>query len=150
MVGNDAIVRWNAEATNRPNGRQDSRNNSLQQEEALLDLLILAQTRYFIGTRSSTFSFWAAGMQHTATGHHWMVYPGVYDGCVRASSSYSSLSQFESRFLSMRHFSVLGEVGKVSCFDQELVNRLQAVAGTYNPFIETLEDALCWDCPPAG
>ena len=58
---------------------------------ALLDLFMLARTKHFVGTRFSTFSFLVAGMHASST--HYMVYPGVYERCVRATSPYSSLNQ---------------------------------------------------------
>ena len=57
---------------------------------------------------ASTFSYLAAGMHPSATGHHWMVHPGVFERCVRASSPYSSLAQSERRFITTPSFSILG------------------------------------------
>ena len=102
------VVRWNAGISQRPNGHQDDVSNSQQTRSAMLDLLMLSRTRYFIGTRTSTFSYLAAGMHPSATGHHWMVHPGVFERCVRASSPYSSLAQSERRFITTPSFSILG------------------------------------------
>lgn len=36
-------------------------------------------------------------------------------------------------------------IGHASCADQELMLRVMAVAGTFNPYVETANDVLMWD-----
>lgn len=120
---------------------------------AWLDLIMVSRARYFIGTRSSTFSMLAAGMNtpdDSSSWDHWMVYPGVYDGCIRASSAYNSFSHFETLSqlaapnLLIPKFS--GPSSRnTSCGDESLVDQLQAIGGTFNPHVETLDSVIAWD-----
>jgi hypothetical protein len=87
-----------------------------EQADALVELVLLSRTKYFIGTRYSTYSMLIAAMRPQQ--EHWMVYPAVHEGCVKASSPYNSLSHFDKKFLTGGTFSIWGALGAADCVNQ--------------------------------
>lgn len=106
----------------RLDGIQDEPLNTTESQtiggesDALIELVLLSRTKYFIGTRYSTYSMLIAAMRPEQK--HWMVYPAVHDGCVQASSPYNSLSHFDRAFLTGNTFSIHGQLGVASCINQ--------------------------------
>lgn len=123
---------WYSDARSRPNGHDDNFDWAKQRQEALVDLFIVARSRFFIGTRESTFSVLAAGMSEQD--FHYMVYPGLYDHCIEATSPLNSMSEFDGRFHFYPDFSIHGRLAGLKCVDQEMINEMQALFGAYNPF----------------
>mmetsp|Transcript_23021 Transcript_23021/g.40734 ORF Transcript_23021/g.40734 Transcript_23021/m.40734 type:complete len:521 (+) Transcript_23021:133-1695(+) len=126
---------WNKASNDKPNGDEDSFENTKMRNEALIDLLVVSRAKYVIGTRYSTFSALAAGMNQNDI--HYMAYPGLYDQCVEATSPVNSLSDFDARFNSGISFSIHGKLSGLRCVNQELLNALQATCGAYDPFVRS-------------
>ena len=94
-------------------------------------------------------------------GHHIVSTVGVDSRARYTPSPYNSLSQPERSFLTMPFFSLLHDprytprkqskapLSSLSCMDEEIMLRVLAIGGTFNPYIETLNDVLSWETVPA-
>ena len=135
--------------SHRPNGTQDSLAfahdgaalggaSSLalaQRDEAMLDWLILARSKQFVGTRGSTFTMAVAMMRRE--GDHSIVQPGWNSQvCIRVTSPFSSLLSLPIGQHIVGSTAGWLDASSVSCVRSDQLNVMERVGGTFDPNVE--------------